>query len=70
MPHPRWKCPLCQSADLSVIITTSVKLRQYGEDDNQTEDAGRAHEWDGCSLMTCEDCTHTDSSRHFDTAPD
>ncbi len=62
---PAWKCPQCGSKNLSVMVTVSADLTQSG-DNFETEPAGD-HEWDGDSLMTCQNCQYTAASRQFES---
>lgn len=62
---PAWKCPQCGGKKLSVMVTVSADLTQSG-DNFETEPAGD-HEWDGDSLMTCQNCQYTAASRQFES---
>lgn len=62
---PAWVCPKCGGKKLSVMITVSADLTQSG-DNFETEPAGD-HEWDGDSLMTCQNCQYTAASRQFES---
>lgn len=62
---PAWVCPRCKSDDLTVSVKVEAKLTQSG-DNFETEPAGD-HEWDGDSLMTCQNCQYTAASRQFES---
>lgn len=62
---PAWVCPKCGGKKLSVMVTVSADLTQSG-DNFETEPAGD-HEWDGDSLMTCQNCQYTAASRQFES---
>ena len=62
---PAWVCPKCGGKKLSVMVTVSADLTQTG-DNFWTEPAGD-HEWDGDSLMTCQNCQYTAASRQFES---
>ena len=62
---PAWKCPQCGGKKLSVMVTVSADLTQSG-DNFETEPNGD-HEWDGDSLMTCQNCQYTAASRQFES---
>ena len=62
---PVWVCPKCGGKKLSVMVTVSADLTQSG-DNFETEPAGD-HEWDGDSLMTCQNCQYTAASRQFES---
>jgi len=61
---PAWACPQCGSKKLSVVVTVSADLTQSG--DNYETDPNGDHEWDGDSLMTCQECQYTAASRQFE----
>ena len=61
---PAWKCPQCGSEKLSVMVTVSADLTQSG--DNFETDPNGDHEWDGDSLMTCQECQYAAASRQFE----
>lgn len=65
-PHIQWACPKCHGHNLSVMVTASAKLVQ-SEDNFETEDTG-SHEWDGDSLMNCDDCHDSGTASSFKTA--
>ena len=59
-----WKCPKCDSKNLTVTVTTEARLTQYsGNFETEVEDD---HEWDGDSLMTCNRCSYCSASRQFE----
>lgn len=60
-----WKCPQCGSKKLSVMVTVSADLTQSG--DNFETDPNGDHEWDGDSLMTCQECQYVAASRQFES---
>ena len=62
---PAWACPQCGSKKLSVMVTVSADLTQSG--DNFETDPNGDHEWDGDSLMTCQNCQYTAASRQFES---
>ena len=62
---PAWVCPQCGGKKLSVMVTVSADLTQNG-DNFETEPNGD-HEWDGDSLMTCQNCQYTAASRQFES---
>ena len=62
---PAWVCPKCGGKKLSVMVTVSADLTQSG--DNFETDANGDHEWDGDSLMTCQNCHYTAASRQFES---
>ena len=62
---PAWKCPQCGSTALTVSVCVQAKLTQTG-DNFETEPEGD-HEWDGDSLMTCQNCHYTAASRQFES---
>lgn len=64
-----WKCPQCQSDNLTVAITAHAYLRQYGEDNFETDADGCEHEWDGTSNMSCVDCGHCAAASSFEVEP-
>lgn len=59
-----WKCPRCNSEDLTVCISTVAKLTQHAEDDFDTDVVGD-HEWGDESHMTCRDCGYASPSKAF-----
>lgn len=61
---PAWACPQCGGKKLSVMVTVSADLTQSG--DNFETDPNGDHEWDGDSLMTCQNCQYTAASRQFE----
>lgn len=62
---PAWVCPKCGGKKLSVMVTVSADLTQSG--DNFETDPNGDHEWDGDSLMTCQNCQYTAASRQFES---
>ena len=62
---PAWVCPQCGGKKLSVMVTVSADLTQSG--DNFETDPNGDHEWDGDSLMTCQNCHYTAASRQFES---
>lgn len=60
-----WACPQCGGKKLSVMVTVSADLTQSG--DNFETDPNGDHEWDGDSLMTCQNCQYTAASRQFES---
>ena len=62
---PAWACPQCGGKKLSVMVTVSADLTQSG--DNFETDPNGDHEWDGDSLMTCQNCQYTAASRQFES---
>lgn len=64
--HAQWACPKCRSQNLSVVVTTSAKLVQ-SEENIETEAYG-SHEWDGASIMICDDCHASGTANDFSTA--
>ena len=62
---PAWVCPQCGSTALTVSVCVQAKLTQTG-DNFETEPEGD-HEWDGDSLMTCQNCQYTAASRQFES---
>lgn len=63
-----WKCPVCESDQLVVMVSVAATLHQYGDENFET-DASGDHEWDSCSSMTCTDCNHCDASSAFEVEP-
>ena len=61
---PAWACPQCGGKKLSVMVTVSADLTQSG--DSFETDPNGDHEWDGDSLMTCQNCQYTAASRQFE----
>ena len=65
-PHIQWACPKCSGHNLRVVITALAKLIQ-SEDNFETEDCS-SHEWDGDSIMNCDDCHARGRTDDFKTA--
>lgn len=64
-----YQCPKCESDNLSVQVSVSVKLAQF-EDSQETSYEGGDHEWDDSSLMTCDSCHHCDAASSFEVSYD
>jgi hypothetical protein len=59
-----WKCPECDSTNLSVSVTVWADLTQT-DDNFETETEGD-HEWDSDSTMNCKDCEFSGNAGVFE----
>ena len=64
MTKPKYACPKCGSANLSVAITTTAYLVQEADGNFQTTPSDD-HEWDDFSTMSCNECGACDRAASF-----
>ena len=64
--HEPYRCPQCDSTNLSVTVLASARLIQEPDGNFQTEVEGD-HEWDDCHTMWCNDCQFCDGAISFTT---
>jgi hypothetical protein len=60
-----WKCPKCQSKNLSVEVKIMARLYQ-SQHNFETVDVGSDHEWDETSLMLCHNCRFAGEVHEFE----
>lgn len=69
----RWRCPRChRDENLSVVVTTMMRLQQFDDDTFSTGEYDKFsgdHEWDNNSLMVCRDCEHSGKAEDFTVSP-
>ena len=65
----KFHCPKCKGTDLRVCISVVTRLLQDDDGNIRTIDDDRAsdHEWDGASVMLCNECEFTAQADYFDT---
>jgi hypothetical protein len=61
-----WACLKCKSTDLTVVVSTTVRLIQESDDEFQTVEDGGDHEWDEESPMVCGACGFSAESKEFE----